>query len=72
MDTPKWTIRYDIVSSESGRWIGTGWEFFDLETDASRAYQRHIDLGNCPTKRPFHPNDAKHLGACHRISEGGE
>ena len=67
MDKPKWTVRYNISSPESNRWIGNGWEFFDEEKDASRAYARIIDRGNVPTKRPFHMNDAKHLGACHKI-----
>ena len=51
---PKWTVLYNIVSLESDRFVGTGWEFFDAEEDASDCYQRHIDVGNCPTKRPFH------------------
>ena len=65
MERPKWTVRYNIVSPESERWIGTGWEFFDDEKDATNAYARHIDKGNTPTKRPFHTNDRIHLGACH-------
>ena len=64
---PKWTVLYNISSPESEKWIGTGWEFFDSEKEASEAYQRHINLDNCPTKRPFHINDRKHLGACHHI-----
>lgn len=62
---PKWTVVYNITSPESEKWVGTGWEFFDLEKEASEAYQRHVNLDNCPTKRPFHIDDRKHLGACH-------
>ena len=65
MDVPKWTVHYNITSPESERWVGTGWEFFDSEGDTEKAYRRHISLGNTPSKRPFHPSDANHLGACH-------
>jgi len=65
---PKWTVHYNIVSPESGKWVGTGWEFFDDESKSSSAYSRHIAAGNCPTKRPFHRDcDLKHLGAAHQF-----
>ena len=70
MPIPRWTVRYNINSPEAGRWIGTGWEFFDEGKDASKAYARHIDCGNVPTKRPFHANDTKYLGACHGFDKG--
>lgn len=64
--TPKWTVRYNIVNKHSP-WIGTGWEFFDSEREAEIAYKKHIDLGNVPTKRPFHRAcDTKHLGCVDR------
>lgn len=64
---PKWTVLYNIVSLEADAFVGTGWEFFALEDDASACYQRHIDVGNCPTKRPFNRKcDIPHLGAHHR------
>lgn len=67
MIKPNWTVHYNIVSKESSRWIGTGWEFFDKEEDAAHCYLRHFAIGNCPTKRPFHDTDIKHLGAAHRV-----
>lgn len=66
---PNWTVHYNIVSPESkvSKWVGTGWEFFDTEDEALKAYQRHILLGNVPGKRPFHNGvDRQHLGAAHR------
>lgn len=66
MEEPKWTVHYNIVSPESDRWVGTGWEFFDNEADAQTAYERHQTLGNVPGKRPFHGGvDRQHLGAAH-------
>lgn len=65
--TPKWTILYNMVSPENGQWIGTGWEFFDDESDAQRCYERHNTFGDCATKRPYHRNDRVHLGAGHRL-----
>ena len=63
---PNWTVCYNIVSPESDRWVGTGWEFFDQECDAEKSYKRHISLGNVPCKRPyFPPSDYKHLGIAH-------
>lgn len=62
---PNWTVLYNIVSPEDGRWVGTGWEFFDDEEDAEFCRRRHERLGNVPTKRPFHTNDIPHLGAAH-------
>lgn len=64
---PQWTICTNIVSIESSKWIGTSWEFFDDEVDAEECFQRHIVLGNVPTKRKFHENDRIHLGAAHRM-----
>ena len=66
MMKPKWTVVYNIVSEESSRWVGTGWEFFDDDDSANRAYARHVSSGNVPTKRPFHFRDDSHLGAAHR------
>jgi len=66
---PKWTVFYNIVSLESSTWVGTGWEFFNLETEAEACYNRQIELGNCPTMRPYHPNDYAHLGAGHKINK---
>lgn len=63
---PRWTVCYNIVSRESDQWIGHGWEFFDDEASAKACYERQIAVGNCPTKRAFHPSDGKHLGAVHR------
>ena len=63
---PKWTVNYNIVSKENDCWVGTGWEFFDLESDAQKCYNRQIDLGNCPCKRPYYrKSDWSHLGAVH-------
>lgn len=63
---PNWTVTYNIVSPESNSWVGTGWEFFTDEKDAQKAYDRHISLGNVPTKRPYYDkHDAVHLGAIH-------
>lgn len=62
---PRWTVTYNIVSRENGRWIGHGWEFFDNEADADKCYNRQLASGNCPTRRHFHPVDWQHLGAAH-------
>jgi len=65
---PRWTVCYNIVSPESDRWVGRGWEFFDEEYQATACYERHIKLGNCPTKRPYyHQSDYQHLGAAHHF-----
>ena len=72
---PRWTVVYNTISPENSKWIGTGWEFFDEEKDAQTCYDRHIKLGNCPTKRFYYqgidPNKPKydyfHLGAAHRM-----
>ena len=63
---PMWTVLYNIVSPENDRWVGTGWEFFDSEEDAIRAYKRHQELGNCPGCRPFHKTDINRMGSVHR------
>lgn len=65
---PKWTVVYNIVSPESSKWVGTGWEFFDDEEDAQACYDRHVASGNTPTKRPYHDGcDKPHLGAAHQF-----
>lgn len=65
---PKWTVLYNQQSPENDRWVGTGWEFFDREEDAEAAYERHIEAGDTPTKRPYYHNtDYPHLGAVHLI-----
>jgi len=67
MKKPNWTVLYNIVSPESDKWVGTGWEFFDSERDADLCYSRQNRLGNCPTKRPYsHSVDFSHLGAAHQ------
>lgn len=63
---PNFTVVTNIVSLESKDWVGMSWEFFNDETDAWECYERHIVLGNVPTKRPFHRNDIQHMGAAHR------
>lgn len=64
---PKWTVLYNIVTPGSD-WIGTGWEFFVDEVAAQQRFDHHIEIGNCPTKRPYdHACDWKHLGAAHRM-----
>lgn len=61
-ERPAWTVGYNIVSPENPKWIGRGWEFFDHEADAERAYELHCKLGNCPAKRPyFHASDRQYL-----------
>lgn len=63
---PCWTVHYNIVSPESDRWIGDGWEFFDEEDQATRCFERHHRAGDCPTKRPYYrATDIHHLGAAH-------
>lgn len=63
---PRWTVNYNIVSPESDKWIGTGWEFFDEEHDAASCYRRHRMLGNVPTMRPFHHSDVYSMGIVHQ------
>ena len=64
---PRWTVTYNIVSPENGRWIGRGWEFFDEELEAMAAYERHGRAGNCATMRPFYrKTDIEHMGAAHQ------
>jgi len=67
MDLPHWTVCYNIVSLESNKWVGTGWEFFDDEDQASACYQRHKEAGNVPIKRPYHSDDFEHLGVVHHL-----
>jgi len=66
-DKPRWTVLYNIVSPESKRWVGTGWEFFDTEEEAQACYDRHNNGANCASKRPWHPSDKKRMGAAHQI-----
>jgi hypothetical protein len=67
MKRPSWTVVTNIVSPESGQWVGTCWEFFGTEKQAVQAYQRQLDAGNTPCKRPYyHWADRFHLGAVHR------
>ncbi len=67
MTKPSWTVLYNIVSPERGDYVGTGWEFFTLETDAQKCFDRHVKAGNCPTKRPYESFvDFHHLGAAHK------
>ena len=64
-DRPDWTIHYNIVGHDG--WIGTGWEFFYSQTLAEVRYgilSKHPEY--CPTLRPYHHTDFKHLGAVHR------
>jgi hypothetical protein len=71
MQTPKWTVLYNIVNKEDDgtpQWVGTGWEFFNTEEAATRCYEWQQAVGNIPTKRPYHPNDSSHLGAIHRMN----
>jgi hypothetical protein len=69
---PKWTIVYNIVSPESNRWVGTGWEFFDKEEDATKCRERLTRLGNVVTKRPYYDSvDNPHMGAAHRATMDG-
>lgn len=63
-DKPTWTVLYNIAN-ESG-WVGTGWEFFNTEEEATAVYKRKGEEGHCACKRPFHNNDIVHLGAAHR------
>src|SRR5690349_17653770 len=68
MNLPMWTVCYNIVSKESPRWVGTGWEFFDNEADAQACYVRLEQAGCFPTKRPYHHVvDRNHLGAHHQF-----
>jgi len=69
-ERPTWTVLYNILSPESRRWIGTGWEFFYSDSEAEECYIRHIKNGNCPTKRRYHTSDRSHLGAAHNMKDG--
>lgn len=67
MNFPKWTVLTNLVSPESDKWIGMSWECFDTEQQAQDCYDRHIKLGNSPTKRPFYFEcDFPHLAAIHK------
>lgn len=66
INNPKWTVVYNIVSPENGKWIGMGWEFFEKESDAQACSRRQEKLGNVPTTRPYHHTDRKQMGAAHR------
>lgn len=69
---PNFTVFYNIVSPESDKWIGTGWEFFDSIKDAENCRLRHEKLGNCAMLRAYFDKvDYLHLGAAHRINNGG-
>jgi hypothetical protein len=69
--TPRWTILYNIVCGDG--FIGMGWEFFTDEKLAQARYDE-LNIGNsdttsgkyCATKRPYHKDDAVHLGAAHQ------
>ena len=61
MTRPRWTVLYNIVSPESNKWIGKGYEFFDKKEDAEKAYLRVRGEGKCGTKRPYHSVDDKFL-----------
>lgn len=63
---PKYTVVTNLVSPESGEFVGTCWEFFVDEGHASLCYQRHRAAGSVPTIRAFNIADAKHMGAAHR------
>lgn len=63
---PKYTVVTNIVSPESGEFVGTCWEFFRDEGHASLCYQRHKKAGSVPMIRPFHKSDIDHMGAAHR------
>ena len=62
---PSWTVYYNIVSDS--KWVGTGWEFFNIKEYAYDCFESHNASGNCATLRPFHKNDIPHLGAAHRM-----
>ena len=65
---PRYTVVYNIVSPESSKWIGTGWEFFDNKKDAEECNRRHIENGNVPMLRPFYERpDRERMGAAHRM-----
>ena len=67
---PKYTVVTNIVSPESDRWIGTCWEFFHEEAHAVQCYRRQVQVGNCPTMRPYYEKvDQRHLGAVHSMSK---
>lgn len=67
---PSWTIHYNRVNPGS-RWIGTGWEFFDEESAAKARYDELMKDGHYPTKRPYHAEDKRHLGAVHAMNGEG-
>lgn len=62
-ETPKWTVLTNVAHP---RWIGTCWQFFDSEDEASDCCAAQHAAGNAPTMRPFHPSDRVHMGAVHR------
>jgi len=62
---PKWTV----ITNLTGKWIGTSWEFFDEENEAEACYQKHLAIGNVPTKPYFNAVDSFHLGAVHRMNQ---
>ena len=65
-ERPHWTVCYNIA----GKWIGTGWEFFDLQEEAKVCYEKQIEIGNCPVMRPYnHSHDKKFLGSIHQETE---
>lgn len=69
MKNPEWVVCYNI-KSKPDKWVGTGWEFFDKETDAEDCYDHQIAIGNCPTKRKYYDKtDIIHLGAIHLMKE---
>jgi len=61
---PKWTVLYNI----DGKWIGTGWEFFDDYIIAKSRYAvLNSSEGYCATLRHFHEKtDRPHMGAVHQ------
>lgn len=72
MRYPKWTVCYNIRGSVGDPpWVGTGWEFFDDERDAQGRQDELSGTGVASCRRPFHPSDEVHLGACHRLESAG-
>ena len=67
---PRWTVVSNVVSPEDSTWVGTCWEFFDREEQAKHCYDRQIQSGNSPAKRPYYEKtDQDHLGAVHRMRD---
>lgn len=65
MNKPEWTVLYNIDSKT--RWVGTGWEFFDTETEARATMEARQKEGHCCGMRPFHEGrDRQHMGASHQ------